>query len=173
VLNQLTKGFFDWYERHYTLNVTVAAGLFVLQLLHLYWLSAHVVALRLVDQSFFSPSGWFYYAILIIDYTEVPALLSVSLVYINELRKGFSWRPLLFLLFLNSQWLHIFWITDEFVVGEFSGEVVGSSLPGWLAWVAIMIDYLELPVIVDTLKKVTLSIREQRFGHLLRHELAD
>src|SRR5918997_1454508 len=130
----------------------------MLQLVHLYWLSAHVVALRLTDDSFFSPSGVLYYAILIIDYTEVPALLSVSLVYINELRKGWSWKPLLFLLFLNSQWLHIFWITDEFVTAEFNGEAAASSLPAWLAWVAILIDYLELPVIYDTLKKFVISV---------------
>jgi hypothetical protein len=162
--------FFDWYERHYTLNIAFAALLFVLQLIHLWWLSAHVVALRLVEHSYFNAEGPLYYAILVIDYTEIPALLSVSLVYINELRKGRSWKPLLFLLFLNSQWLHIFWITDEFVQTEFAsgGIGAGSALPTWLAWVAILIDYLELPVIYDTLRKFFASIREQRAGTFLR-----
>ena len=155
------RAFFEWYERHYTLNIAIAALLFVLQLVHLYWLTADVVAQRLVDESYFSPTGVFYYAILIIDYTEIPALLSVSLVYINELRKGWSWKSFLFLLFLNSQWLHIFWITDEFVVNEFSGEAAASSLPAWLAWTAILIDYLELPVIYDTLKRLALALRRQ------------
>ena len=41
---------------------------------------------------------------------------------VNELRRGFSWRALLFLAFLNSQWLHIFWITDEFVVESNGGD---------------------------------------------------
>lgn len=164
--------FFEWYEENYTINVAVAAGLFLLQLVHLYWLSADVVAERLTGQSFFSPDGLLYYAILIVDYTEIPALISVSLIYINELRKGFSWKPLLFLLFLNSQWLHIFWITDEFVTTELTGAG-GSALPGWLAWVAIMIDYLELPVIADTLHKFVVSIREQRVSQFLREELAD
>jgi hypothetical protein len=171
-MRALWRGFFDWYERHYTLNVTIAALLFVLQLVHLYWLSADVVAQRLVDQSFFSPHGAFYYAILIVDYTEIPALLGVSLLYVNELRKGFAWRPVLFLLFLNSQWLHIFWITDEFVVGQFTAAS-GSTLPAWLAWVAIGIDYLELPVIYDTLKKFAVAMREQRIGEFLREELAE
>ena len=85
-----------------------------------------------MGESFFSPTGAFHYAILIIDYTEVPALLSVSLIYINELRKGWSWKAFLFLLFLNSQWLHIFWITDEFVTAEFSGRLPDRACPpGW------------------------------------------
>lgn len=164
--------FFDWYERHYMLNISVAALLFLLQIVHLYWLSADVVAERLTGESLFSPGGWFYAAILLVDYTEVPALISVSLVYINELRKGFSWKPVLFLIFLNSQWLHIFWITDEFVLNEFTGQTAISSLPVWLAWVAIMIDYLELPVIYDTLKKFVVATREQRVGEFLREDFA-
>lgn len=169
----LGQRFFAWYERHYTINVTVAAGLFLLQLVHLYWLSADVVARRLTGVSYWELDDLFRYMILIVDYTEIPSLLSVSLIYINELRKGFNWRSLLFLLFLNSQWLHIFWITDEFVVGEFAGAAGASGLPAWLAWVAILIDYLELPVIVDTLRKFAAAVRGQRVREFLVEELAD
>ena len=102
--------------------------------------------------------------ILVIDYTEIPALVSVSLVYVNELRKGNWQRPLLFLLLLNSQWLHIFWITDEFVVNEIAGRPGTTSLPAWLAWVAILIDYLELPVIYDTFRRMIRALREHRVG---------
>ncbi|MGH9173619.1 MAG: hypothetical protein ACRD1H_04650 [Vicinamibacterales bacterium] len=172
-MRSVVRHFFDWYERHYTLNVAIAALLFVLQLVHLYWLSADVVAQRLVDESYFSPTGAFYYVILIIDYTELPALLSVSLVYINELRKGWNWKPLFFLLFLNSQWLHIFWITDEFVAAELTGAGAGTGLPGWLAWIAILIDYLELPVIYDTMKRFLFSVRGQRLGAFLRRDLRE
>lgn len=172
-MRQQVQRFFDWYERHYTLNIAFAACLFVLQLLHLWWLSADVIALRLVDHSYFNLHGPLYYGILIVDYTEIPALLSVSLIYINELRKGWSWKPLLFLFFLNSQWLHLFWITDEFVQSEFSNAAAGSALPTWLAWVAILIDYLELPVIYDTMKKFIISIREQRVGQFLRNDLRE
>ena len=164
--------FFAWYERNYALNVGIAAFLFVLQLVHLYWLGAEPISLRLVDDSFFSPSGLLQYLIFFIDYTEIPALLAVSLVYINELRPGFSWRPALFLLFLNSQWLHIFWITDEYVSTELAGDAAATSMPGWLAWVAILIDYLELPVIYDTLKRLAIAIRERRLGELARGEPA-
>ena len=172
-LQVLVHRFFTWYERHYILNVAVAAGLFLLQLIHLYWLSADVVARRLTGTSYWELDGLLRYVILIVDYTEIPALFSVSLVYLNELRKGFAPSSLLFLLFLNSQWLHIFWITDEFVVREFTGAGGASSLPSWLAWIAILIDYLELPVIADTLKKFVVAVRTRRVRGLLHEEPAD
>ena len=150
--------FWRWYERHYLLNVAMASGLFVLQLVHLYWLAADPIATRLTGHGFFHPSGAVQYAILVVDYTEIPALMAVSLVYVNELRAGFSWRPLLFLAFLNSQWLHIFWITDQYVSNELAGRAAVSSLPAWLAWVAILIDYLELPVIYDTFRRAATAM---------------
>lgn len=96
------------------------------------------------------------------DYLEVPTLVSASLLYVNELRKGFTWRAVGYLLMLNTQWIHIYWITDEVVVKYFAGDVP----PEWnvfLAWVAILIDFLEVPVILDTLRRVW---RE-------RHEILD
>jgi hypothetical protein len=152
---RLWRGFWGWYERNYVLNVAIASALFVLQLVHLTWLGADPIAQRLADQSFFSPEGVLRYLIYAVDYSEIPALIAVSLVYVNELRQRFAWQPLLFLLFLNTQWLHIFWITDEYV----AAELAGPSLPAWLAWVAILIDYLELPVIFDTLKRLTVALR--------------
>ncbi|MEZ4569599.1 MAG: hypothetical protein R2849_04580 [Thermomicrobiales bacterium] len=60
-------------------------------MVHLYWLSMDVVYMRLFDESLFNPEGIFYALILIVDYTEIPALLGVSLIYINEIRRdGFS-----------------------------------------------------------------------------------
>jgi hypothetical protein len=170
---RLVEAFFAWYERHYTLNISIAAGLFLLQLVHLYWLSADVVARRLTGTSFLPLSGALQYLILVVDYTEIPALYSVSLVYINELRKGFGWKPVLYLLFLNSQWLHIFWITDEFVIREFTGVGGSSGLPAWLAWIAILIDYLELPVIADTLRKFAAAVRNRRVIQFLGKKLVD
>ena len=163
LFTRLWQGFWEWYERHYLVNIAIAAVLFLLQLVHLYWLGAEPISLRLVDESFFSPSGFVQYLIIFIDYTEIPALIAASLVYVNELRRGGPhWRPLLFLVLLNSQWLHIFWITDEYVSNTLAGNPAAGSLPGWLAWVAILIDYLELPVIYDTLKRVAIGIRERR-----------
>jgi hypothetical protein len=161
---RLWQGFWAWYERNYLLNVVLASVLFMLQLAHLTWLGADPIAGRLTDHSVFSLHGFLQYLIWFVDYTEIPALIAVSLVYVNELRSGLKWKPLLFLLFLNSQWLHIFWITDEYVAAELGGGASGSaaSLPGWLAWIAILIDYLELPVIFDTLKRLATVLRERR-----------
>jgi len=46
-MSRLWRAFWDWYERNYALNLSVAVGLFMLQLIHLYWLSAEVVLQRL------------------------------------------------------------------------------------------------------------------------------
>jgi hypothetical protein len=160
--DSMARGMWDrfwcWYERHYLVNVAFASGLFVLQLVHLYWLAADPIAARLTGDALFDPSGVVRYLIFFVDYTEIPALVAVSLVYVNELRGGRSLKPLLFLALLNSQWLHIFWITDEYVGNELAGQATVSSLPGWLAWVAILIDYGELPVIWDTLRRAARAL---------------
>jgi hypothetical protein len=155
--------FWAWYEKHYTLNVGIATGLFLLQIVHLFWLTTDVVFVGVFGESYgsISLSGVALLIILLIDYTEIPALIGVSLVYINELRKGFKWKSVLYLIFLNSQWLHIFWITDEFVLERFSGVEAATLLPLWLAWIAIGIDYLELPVMVDTIKKFVVVVRKK------------
>ena len=152
--------FWSWYERHYALNVSVAAGLFALQLVHLVWLTAEPLWLKLFGEALVSIDKPYSWPLYLVDDTEIPALLSVSLIYVNELRKGFALRPLLYLVFLNSQWLHIFWITDEFVVSSGSAQV--TVLPPWLAYVAILIDFLELPVMWDTIKRVVLSRQADR-----------
>jgi hypothetical protein len=157
--------FWNWYERHYTLNVTIAAALFVLQIVHLVWLAGEVIAGRLAEPIFVLDGG-LRWPLVLVDYTEVPALLSVSLVYLNELRKTFNARDVALLLLLNTQWLHIFWITDEFVVSSFQDG--GATLPTWLVWVAILIDYLEVPVIADTVRRMVAALREQRLSAFLR-----
>ena len=157
----LWNRFWAWYERHYLFNLAGASLLFMLQVTHLAWMGADPVASRLDGAPLISLHGALQWLIVSVDYTEIPALIAVSLVYVNELRRGFAWKPLLFLLFLNSQWLHIFWITDEYVAAEFGGGSA-TGLPGWLAWIAILIDYLELPVIFDTLKRFATAVRERR-----------
>ncbi len=152
-MNNLLNKFWAWYEKHYTLNITVAAGLFFLQLIHLYWLTTHVVSFKLFGLDLFSPPPFWETIIILVDYTEIPAIITTSFVYINELRKRYNFKSILYLIFLNSQFLHIFWITDEFVLDTFTGTAPGTILPFWLAWIAILIDYLELPIIFETLGK--------------------
>jgi hypothetical protein len=158
---KFAEKFWGWYERNYTLNVGISAFLFLLQIIHLYWLTTDVVFFRIFERSFFNPSAVAELLILLVDYTEIPALITASFVYIHSLRKGFNWKDTAYLIFLNSQWLHIFWISDEFIIDQFTGRSTGTILPLWLAWAAIFIDYLELPVIYDTIKKFILSQKEK------------
>lgn len=151
-MNKFITKFWSWYEKHYTINITVAAILFTLQIVHLYWLTTHVVIHELFGFSLWNPTTLLQNILILVDYTEIPAIITTSLVYINDLRKKFNFKPLLYLIFLDIQLLHIFWITDEFILEQFT-QRAETILPIWLAWVAIMIDYLELPVIFETIKK--------------------
>jgi len=157
----MVSKFWAWYERNYTLNVSIAAGLFLLQIVHLFWLGGEVVALRAFGNPLFELSGVWETIIVLIDFTEIPAIFTMTLVYIDAWRRGAKWNAVIMLTLLHSQWLHIFWITDEFVIATFS-EQGSTVLPSWLAWAAILIDYLEVPVVFDTLIKVGRSIREKR-----------
>jgi hypothetical protein len=163
----ISQRFWLWYERHYRVNLALTTALFALQLVHLYWLTAHVVLLKFTGTSYFNPSELWQMIIIVIDYTEIPALISTSLLYVHDLRRNPSWKAVLFLIALNSQWLHLFWITDEFVVDQFLGTQTQTVLPGWLAWVAICIDYLELPVIADTVRRLFQSVFSRKVGQHL------
>jgi hypothetical protein len=169
--NGLLERFWAWYERHYTLNITLTALLFMLQLVHLYWLSADVVASRLLGQSYFELTPLWQFLIILVDYTEIPSLLSTTVLYLYQMRKGNVARNLLFLFFVNSQWLHLFWITDEFVIEHINATHTTTVMPLWLAWVAIIIDYLELPVIADTILKSIRAIREGKLMEYWREEV--
>lgn len=150
-MNTLDK-FWNWYEKNLKINTLVASGLFILQIIHLYWLTTHIVTNKLFNIDLFPISGILELGIILVDYTEIPALITTSLVYLNEHRKKFAIKNILYLFFLNIQWVHLFWLTDEVVIEQFSGNAP-IILPFWLSWLAIIIDYLELPVIYDTIKK--------------------
>lgn len=152
--------FWAWYEKHYAITIGFSTGLFLLQLVHLYWMTTHIIWIRLFGYAFFEPNRFWELVIIFVDYTEIPALIAASLIYINGLRKGFNWRDVLYLVLLNSQWLHLFWITDEVVLKQFS-DTTFATIPIWLAWIAILIDFLELPVMVDTIRKFLLSTEEK------------
>jgi len=157
-MNNLLKHFWKWYEKHLTLNIAIATFLFALQLTHLYWLLTHVIWMKAFGYALFNPSPFFEWLLIVIDYTEIPALITTSLLYINEYRQKKNFKSLLYLAFLNIQLLHMFWITDEFVIEEFTGSSQ-TILPSWLAWIAILIDYLELPIIYDTTKKLIHALK--------------
>lgn len=168
---QWIRAFWGWYERHYVANLTITTCLFLLQLFHLYWLAADVIASRLTGHSLFSPPPHWKYIIIAVDYTEIPALLSSSLMYIYVLlHHPFRWRNVFLLASINSQWLHLFWITDEFVLTALREGKTGSILPTWLAWIAIGIDYLEIPVIIDILFHTCRALAQHRIIRFLKKE---
>lgn len=160
IKNILDK-FWAWYERYYAINVTIAAVLFTLQIMHLLWLYTDVISVRLGGEAIFHFHDSWLSFIIFIDYLEIPAIITTSLVFINDLRrKGYNHRDFIFLILINSQWLHLLWITDEFVVTVLA-EGGKTVLPAWLAWVAILIDYLELPVIYATIKEAVWAYKKE------------
>ncbi len=161
LVKRIWKVFWVWYERNYFLTLGITTGIFVLQVIHLYWLGADVLSERIIRRSFFNLSGFWQYVIVALDYTEIPSLVGISLVYVYELRKKLTARNILFLLLVNTQWLHLFWITDEFVVSSLGGNIV--DLPLWLALVAILIDYLEVPVMIDASVKFIRKAKKRAF----------
>jgi len=150
------KKFGEWYRNNMALNRAIVAVLFGWQLLHLFWLTTNVVAYRLLGHAFFDPNEIYRLLLVIADYFEIPALVSGTLLYFYSLKESSAKRSWLFIILINSQWMHLFWITDEFVSAHFRGA--HSYFPVWLIWAAILIDYLELPVIYDTIKKTGKNI---------------
>src|SRR3989344_2531238 len=160
------KKFWQWYDRNYALNVGFVAGLFLLQIILLVWLFGEVVAAKLFGTPLFAFHDAPKIFIILVDYTEIPAIFAIPAVYVNELRKEWNFKSFLYLILLHLQWLHLFWITDEFVIESFIHNAP-LLFPVWLAWVAILIDYLELPVIFDTIGKFFKSLKKENFKNAL------
>src|SRR3990167_1177552 len=104
----MIEGFWKWYKDHLRFNQTAVAVLFGWQLLHLFWLTAHVVADKFLGYPLFSPSEFYQYLLIIADYFEIPALISGTLLYLHSLKEGSQKKNLLFILLINTQWLHLF-----------------------------------------------------------------
>ena len=64
-----------------------------------------------------------------------------------------KFKNTIFLILLAIQAIHIFWITDDIVYSTFIGGNI-IEIPQYLAWFAILIDYLELPIVYDLLKRI-------------------
>jgi hypothetical protein len=151
---QKLAGFWQRYEN---LNLKIAFVLISLQLVHLYWLTADVVIQRITQKSILAvPHGSpLFIFFIIIDYIEIPALAAGLTYYaltIYNHEKG-SAKNALLLAMLAIQVFHIFWITDDVVYNTFFGSSSAIEIPYYAAWVAILIDYLELPVIADLFYK--------------------
>lgn len=147
--------FWLWYEKNIFLNQFIVSTLFIWQILHLYWLTTHVVVDKILGYSIFNPNELLQFLLVIADYLEIPALVSGNILYLyllkDKSRRNLK-KNMILLLLINTQWLHLFWITDKFVISHFQGGGEHRLIPLCLAWLAILIDYLELPVIYDVTK---------------------
>lgn len=143
-----------WY-RYENLNLKITFVLISLQLLHLYWLTTDVVLQRIYGESFLIFPKAFLPVFVIIDYIEIPALISGMTFYSLSIYKHQkdSWKNSIFLAMLAVQVVHIFWITDEIVYNTFFKTRL-VEFPLYIAWIAILIDYLELPVMADLFYKI-------------------
>ena len=155
----------NFYLRYQNINLKVSFILISLQLLHLYWLTTDVVIYRLTGTDYFRDLSDFILLFIIIDYIEIPALVSGLIYYFftiiyDKKEKERRIKNTILLILLAIQSIHIFWITDDVVYTTF----VGSDLiymPEYFAWIAILIDYLELPVIYDLLKRIIKKEKEK------------
>ena len=153
----LLKKFIDFYHRYETLGLKITFILISLQIIHLYWLTTDVVLQKIFGQSFFLVPRNLLPLFVVIDYIEIPALVSGIIFYIYSIRSDEdSKKSYLFLGLLGVQVIHIFWITDDVVYSSFFNSSF-VQIPSLLAWIAILIDYLELPVIGDLLYKIIIK----------------
>ncbi len=140
-----------WYKQSFRTQLRIAAAVFALQLVHLVWLTTDVVIPRLFGTAPLLHAHWAQLVLVFVDYLEIPTLITVSLAYVSSFRRNYHAHDLFYLALLNSQWFHILWITDEFVADIFMNPATTTAL--LLAWAAIFIDYLELPVIYETIRR--------------------
>lgn len=142
-------------ERYEEASAKVAFFLIALQIVHLAWLTTDIVLVKLVPGQIPLFPAALEPVQAAIDYLEIPGLFAAVTVYITGMvRRGkISPKNALFTGLLLIQFVHLFWITDEVVY-----EVLLNSnlidLPDSVAWVAILIDYLELPVMFDLFARV-------------------
>ena len=154
-MNTAAQKIVNFWYRYENLNLKITFILISLQLLHLYWLTTDVVLQRIYGESFLIFPKAFLPVFVVIDYIEIPALISGMTFYSLSIYKHQkdSWKNSLFLAMLAVQVVHIFWITDEIVYDTFFKTRL-VEFPLYIAWIAILIDYLELPVMADLFYKI-------------------
>jgi hypothetical protein len=114
----------NFWHRYENLNLKISFILISLQLLHLYWLTTDIVLQRIYGHSFFLFPKNLLPMFIIIDYIEVPALLSGITFYFLSIynHEKESRKNSLFLAMLAVQVFHIYWITDDVVAKTFFSQ---------------------------------------------------
>jgi hypothetical protein len=152
----------NFWTRYENLNLKITFILISLQILHLYWLTADVVLQRIFGQGYLGLPKELIPLFIVVDYVEIPALVSGITFYLFSIFKGEPnpRKNMIFFALLAIQVVHIFWITDEIVYESLlDNDLV--QFPPYLAWIAILIDYLEIPVMVDLFYK-TFKIKKNK-----------
>ena len=158
-MNVSIEKILNFWTRYENLNLKITFVLISLQILHLYWLTADVVLQRLLGHSYLGLPRELLPLFIIVDYVEIPALVSGITFYLFSISKGGpdSRKNAIFVVLLGIQVVHIFWITDEIVYQSLLGNDL-IKIPIYFAWVAILIDYLEIPVMINLFYK-TFKVR--------------
>lgn len=157
-----------FWRRYENLNLKVAFVLISLQLVHLYWLTADVVVKRITGDSALGLTlgGPLLAFFIVIDYIEIPALVAGLTFYaLNVYKRERATKNALLLVMLAVQVFHIFWITDEVVYDTLFGTSSAVEIPYYAAWIAILIDYLELPVIADLFYRTIIKGERRSMQH--------
>jgi len=130
--------------------------LFLTQIVHLSWLGIFIlpVVIGLEIIPFDNPILTLLFGA--VDYIEIPALVTGIVFYLSvawKKDKDFN-RNMLMLILVVSQIFHILWITDEIIVETLYANNDVITFPIYMSLIAIGVDYLEIPVIIDLIKRL-------------------
>jgi hypothetical protein len=157
-MNVSIEKILNFWTRYENLNLKITFTLISLQILHLYWLTADVVLQRVFGQGYLGLPKKLLPLFVVVDYVEVSGIT----FYLFSIFKGEPnpRKNMIFLALLAIQVVHIFWITDEIVYESLlDSDLV--KFPLYLTWIAILIDYLEIPVMIDLFYK-TFKIKKYK-----------
>ena len=140
VITNKKKQIADLYESYNKVLLKFTTILISSQIIHLIWLTyVATIPYFLFQEIWYIPENFLFAAI---DYLEIPALTLTSLYYFVNLSK----KNILLLTAIFLQFIHIAWITDTFIL-ENAHDI------GFAIYIVILIDYSEIPVIIDFIKK--------------------
>jgi hypothetical protein len=136
-----------FFEKLKTFLIKISFILMALQIIHLFWLTCNVtLPLFNFNDLKFSEGSFLFVSI---DYLEIPSLIITCTSYLFIIfRESHKPKNILYFGMLVLQFLHIFWITDEFIVNYL------DDLPIYLLVFVVFIDYSELFILLDLGKRL-------------------
>ena len=127
--------------------IKISFILMSLQIIHLVWLTCNVTLPMFNFNDLIFSEGSFLF--VSIDYLEIPSLIITCTSYLFIIfRERHKPKNILYFSMLALQFLHIFWITDEFIVNYL------YDLPIYLLVFVVFIDYSELFILLDLGKRL-------------------